>query len=101
MSQSLSGTTGQMRIILKSANKKIFHALLSIASAVLLIRVMGMLNQVIVTSRFGEGAAMDAYVVASSLPILIAKMMGDAIEASVIPVYARVRTQSGKEQASL
>jgi len=101
MSQSLTGTTGQMRVLLKSANIKIFRALLSIASAALLIRVMGMFNQIIVTARFGEGATMDAYFVASTLPIFLAQLIQAAVEASVIPVYSRVRTRGGKEQASI
>src|SRR5947209_821098 len=100
MSQTLSGTTGQMRVLLKSANTKIFRALLSIASAALLIRVMGMFNQIIVTAHFGEGATMDAYFVASSLPIILAQLIDGAIEASVIPGYARVRSRGGSEQAS-
>src|SRR5437588_525726 len=101
MSHYIRGTTGQMRVILKSANTKIFRALLSIASAALLIRVMGMFNQVVITARFGEGAAMDAYFVASALPIMLAQLLGSAIEASVIPVFARVRTREKAEQASI
>src|SRR5436305_10319904 len=101
MSHYIRGTTGQMRIILTSANTKIFRALLSIASAALLIRMMGMFSQVVITARFGEGAAMDAYFVASGLPIMIAQLLSSAIEASVIPVFARVRTREKAEQASI
>src|SRR5260370_37794111 len=101
MSHYIRGTTGQMRVILKSANTKIFRALLSIASAALLIRVMGMFNQIIVTAHFGEGVTMDAYFVASTLPIVLAQLIQGAVEASVIPVYARVWAREGKEQASL
>src|SRR5438874_7732186 len=100
MSQTLSSSKGQMRMILKSADTKIFRALLSIASEALLIRVMGMFNQIIVTARFGEGATMDAYFVASSLPIILAHLIDGAVEASVIPGYARVRARGGSEQAS-
>lgn len=88
-------------IRLKSANSHIFRALLSLASAAVLIRMFGMLNQVVVSSRFGAGATMDAYFVASALPLLLAQLMISAIEAAVIPVYARVRSQGDKEQASL
>ena len=85
----------------KSVNKKIFLALLSLSSAALLIRVMGMINQIVVSAHFGAGAMMDAYFVASLLPMLIAQLIIGAIEASVIPVYARVCTQGTKEQVSL
>jgi putative peptidoglycan lipid II flippase len=83
----------------KSVHKQIFRALLTLSSAALLARGMGMLNQIVVTSRFGAGATMDAYFVASTLPILMATMLSTSVESSVIPVYARVRMK-GKEQAS-
>ncbi len=98
-SQSPSGQFAAIR--LHSANKYIFRALLSIASAALLIRVMGMLNQVVVSARFGAGANMDAYFVASTLPLFLAQLAGSAVESSVIPVYARVRSQGENEQASI
>ncbi len=101
ISQPLGTTTGRLAAIrLKSANKYIFRALLSLASANLLIRVMGMLNQIVVTARFGQGASMDAYFVAAALPTLLAQLLASALEASVIPVYARVRTKDGRVAAS-
>ncbi len=100
-SQPLSTTSAHLAAVrLKSANKQIFRALLSLASANLLIRVMGMFNQVIVAARFGQGAQMDAYFVASGLPVLLAQLLASALEASVIPVYARLHTRGKKEQAS-
>src|SRR3989442_10452583 len=96
----LSTTGAQLVAIrLKSANKQIFRALLTLSSAALLVRVFGMLNQIVITRRFGAGATMDVYFVVSTLPILMATMLSTSVESSVIPVYARVRTQ-GKEQAS-
>jgi murein biosynthesis integral membrane protein MurJ len=99
-SGSLNTTTSRMAAVRpKSIHKQIFRALLTLSSAALLIRVMGMFNQIVVTRRFGAGPTMDAYFVASTLPILMATMLSTSVESSVIPVYARVRTQ-GKEQAS-
>jgi murein biosynthesis integral membrane protein MurJ len=80
------GLTGR-----RSVNQLIFRALVSIASAALLLRVMGLFSQMAITSRFGAGAAMDAYFVASGLPLSIAAILVSAIEASVIPVYAQLR----------
>src|SRR6266567_2747287 len=100
-SGSLSSTTTTRMAAMpaKSVHKQIFRALLTLSSAALLARGMGMLNQIVVTSRFGAGATMDAYFVASTLPILMATMLSTSVESSVIPVYARVR-MNGKEQAS-
>lgn len=85
---------------LKQANKRIFKAVLSLASAALLVRIIGMFNQVVVSDRFGAGASMDAYLVAYTTPALIALLIITAIEASVIPAHSRVRVQGSKEQAS-
>jgi putative peptidoglycan lipid II flippase len=76
----------------------IFRALLSIGSAALVVRALGMVSQVATTSRFGAGAEMDAYLVASGLPVLVALAVAGMIESSVIPVYAQLRTQGSKEQ---
>lgn len=94
-------TTGQMTAIrVKSANKYIFRALLSLGLANLLIRVGGMVNQVFVTARFGQGAQMDAYFVAITIPILLAQLLTSDLEASVIPGYVHVRTHE-RDQASI
>jgi murein biosynthesis integral membrane protein MurJ len=87
-------------IRVKSANKNIFRALLSLSSANLLIRLMGLFNIIIVTARFGQGPAMDAYFVASTLPTLLAQLLASSLEASVIPIYAGLRAKGGREKAS-
>ena len=51
---SLSTSVQMAAMKLKSANKYIFRALLSIASAALLIRLMGMVNQVVVSDDLGQ-----------------------------------------------
>src|SRR5579884_1054258 len=99
-SQALGSNARMAAIHLRSANKQIFRALLSLASANLLIRIMGLCNQVIVTARFGQGTAMDAYFVAAGLPILLAQLLASSLESSVIPIYARVRSKGSSEQAS-
>src|SRR5437899_11508100 len=96
-SGSLSTTSPRTAVMpAKSVHKQIFRALLTLSSAALLVRVFGMLNQIVVTRRFGAGAEMDAYFVASTLPVLMATMLSSSIEGSVIPVYARLLMQ-GKE----
>src|SRR5258707_7015173 len=100
-SGSLSTTSPRLAAMpAKSVHKQIFRALLTLSTAALLIRVMGMLNQIVVTKRFGAGATMDAYFVASTLPLLMATLLSTSVESSVIPVYARVRAH-GKERASI
>jgi putative peptidoglycan lipid II flippase len=96
------GTTSArlVAVRLKSANKNIFRALLSLSSANLLIRLMGLINTVIVTARFGQGPAMDAYFVATTVPMLLAQLLGSSVEGSFVPVYASMRAKGGREKAS-
>lgn len=101
MSQLSSVTDTPMESArVKSVNRRIFQALLSLASAALLVRVAGMLYQVVVTARFGIGPTMDAYFVASTIPLLLALLIADAMEISVIPVYTRIRAEGTQEQSS-
>jgi putative peptidoglycan lipid II flippase len=100
-SQPLYTTSGRLVAVrVKSVNKHILRALLSLASASLLMRCMGLVNQVIVSAQFGQSYEMDAYVVAASIPILLAQLLASSIESSVIPVYVRFRTHATKIQVS-
>ena len=85
----------------RPAHKQIVRALVSLSSAMLLIRAMGMLNQIVVTARFGAGAAMDAYFVAILLPLTLAQLVVDTIENSFIPAYLRARSKGPEESAVL
>jgi putative peptidoglycan lipid II flippase len=100
-SQPLSTTSARLVAVkLKSANKNIFRALLSLASANLLQRVFGLINLAVVAHQIGINQSMDAYNVSVLLPITIATILGGSLESSVIPVYSRLRTKGAKEQSS-
>src|SRR5437588_11800 len=78
---SLGTTSVHMAAVrLKSANKQIFRALLSLSSAALLTRMAGMLNQVVASSRFVAGATMDAYFAPFMYPVLALMVMVGLLE---------------------
>lgn len=94
-------TTGHMVATrFRAANWHILRAALYLASAALLLRVGGIVNQVIVSASFGAGAAMDAYFVAVAFPLLMIQLLSSAIEAAVVPIYTQLRIHSSKEAAS-
>lgn len=94
-------TTGRMVALgLKTANRHIWRALVSLASAALVLRVGGLLNQIVVSARFGANASMDAYFVAAAFPLLLVQLFGSAIEAAVIPVYSQLRMHANREETS-
>ena len=100
LSQTVQSTGRVVAIQVKGANKHILRALVSLASAALLLRVGGMVNQVVVSASFGAGATMDAYFVAAAFPFLLIQLISSAIEAAVIPVYSQLRMDASKETAS-
>lgn len=81
-------------------NRRIAHALLRLVSAALLIRIGGMLNQIVISAHFGADAAMDAYFVAAAFPLLFVQLFSSALEAAVIPVYSRLCMSGDRESAS-
>lgn len=83
-----------------ATNWHILRALLSLASAALLLRIGGLLNQVIASASFGASASMDAYFVAAAFPLLLVQLIGSAIEAAVIPVYSQLRMHASREETS-
>lgn len=97
----LSTTSARMEALrLRSANKLILRALLAISSATLLLRVFGLGMQVVVTSQFGASSAMDAYLVASMVPGIVANLMVNVFAGSVTPIFARVSARSDRALAS-
>lgn len=85
---------------LRSANKLILSALVALASATLLVRIFGLGMQVVITRQFGVGSAMDAYLVASMLPSLVANLLVNIFAGSVTPLFARMSVHRDREQAS-
>lgn len=97
LSSTMQGIDRLTTTQVHATNWHILRTLLSLVSAALLLRVGGMLNQVVISARFGAGASMDAYFVAAAFPLLLVQLIGSAIEAAVIPVYSQLRARASKE----
>src|SRR5579859_6368190 len=99
ISQTLGNTSARLIAVhVKSANKSIFRALLRLGSANLLTRVAGMVMNIIIAAQFGQ-AGRDPYSAIYLMVTSIAALFGGGLEASVIPVYSRVRVK-GKDKVS-
>ncbi len=99
-SQAARGGSHIVAPQVKAANTHVLRALLHLISAALLLRVGGMINQVIASASFGAGATMDAYFVAAAFPLLLVQLVSSAVEASIIPVYTQLRMRVGREEVS-
>src|SRR5579884_2001989 len=83
-----------------STHRQIVHALLSIASATLLIRIFGMAMQIVVTARFGLGPSMDAYFIAAGVPVLLAGALVSPLQSAIVPVFVRARSAGNTDEAA-
>jgi putative peptidoglycan lipid II flippase len=94
--------TGDSQVIAqaKATRAYITRALLSLISAALLLRLGGMVNQIVVSATFGAGAEMDAYFVAAAFPLLLVQLLSSAIEAAVIPIYSRERLHASQQDVA-
>jgi putative peptidoglycan lipid II flippase len=81
-------------------NLSILVAIASLASTTIAARALGLVNQVVISSHFGAGAAMDAYFAAVAAPTLFTDLAVGALEYAVIPVYIRLEQAGRDEEAA-
>lgn len=66
---------------------------------VMVSRVLGLLRDVSLAAVFGSSPAMDAYVVAFTIPNLFRSLFGEgALSAAFVPVFSDTLEKSGREQ---
>ena len=71
-----------------------------VSAAVLASRLLGFLRDTSLSDRFGAGHLADAYVIASTIPLLIFGVVGQALPTVFIPQYTRVLQAEGRERAA-
>lgn len=84
----------------KSVNFRILIAIASLSGAALASRAFGVVNQVVISDRFGTTNATDAYFVTLALPILVTNLVVAAVSASTIPIYVRLTKAEQQREAS-
>lgn len=81
-------------------HKKVARYASVFGSATLLSRVLGLVRDAVSASFFGTGAAMDALVVALTIPNLTRRFFGEgALTAGFVPVFSDNLHRRGKEGA--
>src|ERR1041384_5063371 len=74
--------------------------ILTVGGITLVSRVTGFLRDMVLAAVLGAGPMADAFFVALRLPNHFRSIFADgAFNAAFIPAYARIRTQSGADQA--
>jgi putative peptidoglycan lipid II flippase len=72
-----------------------------VTAAVLASRFLGFVRDTVLSDRFGAAHLADAYVIASTIPLLIFGVVGQALPTVFIPQYTRTLQQEGRERAAV
>ncbi len=83
-----------------SATKGVMSNLRLVSFGTFLSRVLGLLRDITMTSLFGAGTVLDAFIVAFRLPNLSRQLLGEgALSTAFLPVFLRSREQHGEVAA--
>ncbi len=80
-----------------TANRKIFHAAVSVAVISSLVLVGSVAKELVVAKWFGRGDALDAFVIAFLLPSFLVNLISGSVNSALIPTFVQVRERQGKE----
>lgn len=80
-------------------SRKILNAAAFVAAATVLAKCVAMAKEIFVASAFGTGDAMDAYVIAFTVPAYLINVASGSLNVALIPTYIEVRDRQGKESA--
>lgn len=82
-------------------NKKIQKNIILLIAVIIISKFFGMIRDVVLAYYYGTTKVSDAYIVASSIPMLLFCFIGQAIATAYIPMYNKVKKEQGVEQADL
>jgi putative peptidoglycan lipid II flippase len=83
----------------KSANWRIFGALLTVGSFTALAKIGGGAKVIVTARYFGTSDALDAFLIAFVLPSFVADTAAGSLIPSLMPTYIEVRQKQGRETA--
>lgn len=74
----------------------------SLASAIMISRILGLVREIVLARFFGAGFSTDAFYVAYRIPNLLRDLFAEgALSSAFIPTFVRRLTRDGKERAWL
>ncbi|MDP2859456.1 MAG: murein biosynthesis integral membrane protein MurJ [Bacillota bacterium] len=74
-------------------------ASVGVAAGSVLSKVLGFVREIVIAARFGAGADVDAYVVASTVPSVLFGAVGAALGTVIVPTFTRKRVSTGSAEA--
>lgn len=97
----MTTTTLQTEIAIpkKSVLRLLLRCVTTIAGLSMVVKGMGFLRDAAAASVFGTSDSMDAYILALSIPTLLAGLLAEAMPTALIPAYAKAKNTNGEESA--
>src|SRR5262245_50137396 len=84
----------------QTAQTSIGKSAFSVASAIFLSRIFGLVRERVFAHYFGISGVADAFRAAMRIPNILQNLLGEGVlSASFIPVYAKLEAQGEKEEA--
>lgn len=84
---------------IRSANARIFAAMVTVGGLTILVKVTAAAKELIVAYQFGTSDALDAFLIAFVLPGFAITLIYGSLNAALIPTYIEVREREGQEAA--
>ncbi|MHB0875535.1 MAG: murein biosynthesis integral membrane protein MurJ [Anaerolineae bacterium] len=83
-----------------AGSRRLMRAAGTVMAAFVLSRVLGLAREVAISSRFGTGGELDAYLAAFRIPdILFQLMAGGALASAFIPTFAALLARGDEDEA--
>jgi len=83
----------------RSANRKIFAAILTVGSLTFIVKLAATVKELFVAHRFGTSDTLDAFLIALVLPSFLSNVLAASFNPALIPTYVEVYERAGKAEA--
>lgn len=82
-----------------SINRRIFASMMTVGGLSLVVTMVSTLKEIVIAHQFGAGDILDAFLIAYLVPAFAINVVAGSFNAALIPTYAQVKEQEGKEAA--
>jgi putative peptidoglycan lipid II flippase len=82
-----------------SVNRSILRAALSVGAVSVAVKLAAACKEIAVADVYGRSDAMDAFLAAALVPLLLVNLISESMNQALIPTLVRIREQEGRERA--
>ncbi len=87
------------RLIAGSTNRRILQAMIVVAVATALVSLASLGRELIVAATFGTGDALEAFLIAFTLPTYVINVIAGSFASALVPTFILVHEREGRDEA--